>query len=431
MTLAAAAVAAVAVLGTAGALVVGELLNPSPTPPVVIPSPDPDSTPSPEGPLGGGLILVYLSDESSEPCGMGSHGPFTLFSLDAGTGERTLLGTAAEDCSALWLTLQWAPDRHHILVTDELGQEAKTLDTRTAAAQDLTFICCDLPTDVWEGGAAGFHGWVLSPAGDRVAAIHTAELQIPGSPEGIGGIGDGIVVANIDGSGRATLPLPAGAAIRGWASWAPDQSALVVAACLPCNHAIEGQPASGENHEHLFVVPVDGSPVRELLDETTGWLWTPAWSPDGSTFATVRQECQSGETPPQCSADATSTLELVAVGDGTARALVSGEQVGGRFAGFGLPKWNRDGGRIAFSAFSGDVSSAHVFVVDADGTNLADLGQGNLIQWSPDGEWLLVERPSDVESLSEVWIVRADGSDARSLGTFLTLTSAATAGAAW
>ena len=92
-------------------------------------------------------------------------------------------------------------------------------------------------------------------------------------------------------------------------SWSPDESALVVAACLPCNDAIEpGQPATAENHEHLFIVPVDGSPVRELLDDTDWLVVDPDWSPDGSTFATVRNECASGEAPPQCSGEVTSSL---------------------------------------------------------------------------------------------------------------------------
>jgi Tol biopolymer transport system component len=413
MALVAAAIVALALVGTVGAVFVGELLNPRPTPPV-LPSPQPETTPSPEAPLGGGLILVYQPHEPRGPCESRlSDAPFDLFSLDAGTGAQTLLGTTSEDCSARHLTLQWAPDREHVLMTDELGKESLTLDTPTSAAGDLTFICCDLPTDVWQGGAGTYTGWLLSAAGDRVAAIHTRS-------EGTTGISDGIVVANIDGSGVVALTLPAGAAIRGWASWSPDQSALVVAACLPCNDAVEpGQPATAENHEHLYIVPVDGSPVRELLDETTGWLWTPAWSPDASTFATVRNECASGEAPPQCSGEVTSSLIVVAAEDGTDRVLVTNEQVGEGLMTFRLPAWSRDGGRIAFSAFSANADASHVFVVNADGTNLADLGNGNVLQWSPDGEWLLVGREDAPGALfTDVWIMRADGSDARSLGTF-------------
>ena len=403
-------------------LVVGGWLRPQPAPDALllpsttaIPSASAVApSPSPELPLGGGLILVYQPQESHGPCESRlSDSPFDLFSLDAGTGAQTLLGTTSEDCSALHLTLQWAPDRHHILMTDELGKESLTLDARTPAADDLTFICCDLPTDVWEGGAATYTGWLLSPAGDRVAAIHT-------SAEGTEGVSDGIVVANIDGSARANLLLPAGAEIRGWASWSPDGSALVVAACLPCNDAIEpGQPATAENHEHLYIVPVDGSPVRELLDETAGWLWTPAWSPDGSNIATVRNECASGEAPSQCSGEVTSSLVVVAADDGTERVLVTNEQVGQDLSTFRLPMWSRNGARIAFSAFTANADASRVFVVDADGTHLADLGDGNVLQWSPDGEWLLVSREDPPgEPFTDVWIMRTDGSDARLLGTF-------------
>ena len=301
-------------------------------------------------------------------------------------------------------------------MTDWLGTEALTLDTATAAGRELTFICCDLPTDVWQGGANQSQGWVLSPAGDRVAAIHTSGFQVPGE-EGTTGIADGIVVANIDGSGRILLPLPAGADIRGSASWSPDQSALVVAACLPCNRARLGEPATAENHEHLYVVPVDGSPVRDMLDDTSGYAWTPAWSPDGSTLATARTECLSEWVPLECSGEATSSLVLVAAETGQ-RVVLSSEQLGEGLVG-GVPVWSRDSARIAFTASSPIGDPLRVFVIDADGTNLVDLGEGSPMQWSPDGEWLLVSRPAGEEGFIDVWIMRADGSDARSLGTFL------------
>ena len=413
----AAAVVALAVVGTAGAIVVGSgVLNPRPNPPVV-PSPQPDTTPGPEVPLGGGLILAYRPHESADECSLGSLAPFDVLTVDPGTGAQTVLGTTAEDCSARWLNFQWAPDRAHILMTDELGQEALTLDTRTAAAPDLTFICCDLPTDVWEGGSH-YQGWVLSPAGDRVAAIHTTGPSV---------IADGIVIANLDGSGRTTLALPAGAEIRGAASWSPDQSALLVAACLPCNHARLGQPATAENHEHLYVVPVDGSPVQEFLDDAGGWLWTPAWSPDASTFATMRRACLSEWVPLECSGAVTSSLLLVDAETGTQRVVISGEQLGDDLE-VGPPVWSSDGTRIAFTSYTESGDPVRVFVADADGANVTDLGEGSLIQWSPDDEWLLVSRPSGIDQFIDLWIMRPDGSDARSLGTFL---GSFTAPAAW
>ena len=203
-----------------------------------------------------------------------------------------------------------------------------------------------------------------------------------------------------------------------------------MAACLPCNEAIEpGQPATAENHDHLYVVPVDGSPVRDLLDDTAGWFWTPFWSPDGSTFATVRRECASPEAPPNCSnPDITSSLVLVAAEDGSSRVLVTNDQLGEGLTEIELPHWSRDGGRIAFDAVNANGDEPHAFVVDADGTNLVDLGAGSLSQWSPDGEWILVSRSAGEEASPELWIMRPDGSDARSLGSFL---QSFFGGAAW
>jgi hypothetical protein len=410
----AAAVVTLAVVGTAGAIVVGGLLNqrPNPSPPVDIASPDASA----EVTLGGGLILAYQPHESPGDCPFDSLAPFDVITVDPATGAQAVLGTTAEGCSARWLNLQWAPDREHILMTDELGHEPMALDTATDDGRDLIFICCDLPTDVWLGGANQSQGWVLSPAGDRVAAIHTSQFQVPGEA-GPTGIADGIVVANIDGSGRVFLPLPEGADIRGGASWAPDQSALVVAACLPCNRAQPGQPATAENHEHLYVVPVDGSPVREMLDDTSGYSWTPAWAPDGLTFAIGRNECLSELVPLQCSGEVTSSLVLVDAASGSRRVAISGDQLGEGLS-VGPPLWSSDSARIAFTAYSSVGDPLRVFVVDADGTNLVDLGEGGLVDWSPDGEWLLVGR-SAAASYIDLWVIRPDGSDARSLGTFL------------
>jgi Tol biopolymer transport system component len=421
-----AVVAAVALIGLLiGGLVVGGWLRPQPAPDAVLPSATatPISSASPVAPspsaealLGGGLIVAYVPHQPSGACSFGSLAPFDVVTVDPATGTQTLLGTTSEDCSARSLNFQWAPDRARVLMTDQLGTGPKSLDTPSAAGTDVTFICCDLPTDVWQGGANQSQGWVLSPAGDRVAAIHTSELVVPGE-EGAGQIADGIVVANIDGSGDVLLPLPEGADIRGGASWSPDQSALVVAACRPCNRALLGEPATAENHEHLYLVPVDGSRVRELTDDTTGYSWTPAWSPDRSTIAVGRRECLSEWVPLECSGEVTSSLVLVDAESGIERAIISNDELGTDIH-VGGPVWSRDSTRIAFTTSSAVGDPLNIFVVDADGSNLVDLGAGGMVQWSPDGEWLLVSRHAG-ESLIELWIMRADGTDARSLGTFL------------
>lgn len=389
---------------------------------------EPSATPTDSVPLGGGLMLVYQQHESPGPCST-SLSPFDVFTVDPGTGARTLLGAVGTECRPRGLGFQWAPDRIHVLMTDEIGQQTLALDAPTAAGRELTFICCQLPTDVWQAGSQTGDGWVLSPAGDRVAAIHTSGIQYP-EQEGPTGIADGIVVANIDGSGQETLLVPAGADIVGAGlTWSPDQSAIVVSTCLPCNHARPGESPTAVQREHVFVIPLDGSAVRDVLSTSTGAVGGATWSPDALRFAAVRTECQAGEAFPYCDTQRqTSVLELVSAADGSEQILVSGDQAGGPFVQITGPMWSRDGARIAFWTWSDtggpDVfGGANTFVVDVDGTNLTSLGAGQLIGWSPDGEWLLVARAAQDETFADLWIVRPDGTGAESVGTAM--------GAAW
>lgn len=413
LALLAAAMLTALLIGGAIAVGSGLVRLPSVLPPSSSPeaSADASSTPTP-APLGGGLILTF--DRNTSP-------DFDVLTLDPASGARTLLGTVSrDDARVAWLVFQWAPDRKHVLMTDQFLQRTLILAAPTDAGRKLIFICCDLPTDVWQGGSSPEDGWVLSPRGDRVAALHTSEIQIPGAHGPTGGITDGVVVADIDGTGLHALLLPPGADVRGGGlSWSPDQSAVAVRACLPCNNADYGKPPTTVQHEHLFIVPLDGSPVRELLDETRGGFFPPAWSQDGSTLATVLAECHPGEVMPDCHSDQTFSLMLVAVADGGQRTLVTGDQVGGPLEGIGAPMWSGDGRRIAFSASSGDGTDSNIFVVDADGSNLIKLVDGSLVQWSPDGEWLLFSRPpADQNVSSDLWIIAANGSEPRHLGTF-------------
>ena len=132
---------------------------------------------------------------------------------------------------------------------------AESLDNQSDAAREFTFICCE--------------GWVLSPRNDQLAAMHQSSIQVPGQ-EGTFEIEDGILIRDVDGGDPRLLPLPPDAQASGL-SWSPDGSAILLNGCRPWNNrdpSYADQTPTAVQHSHLFIVPVDGSAVRELLDDT-------------------------------------------------------------------------------------------------------------------------------------------------------------------
>lgn len=94
--------------------------------------------------------------------------------------------------------------------------------------------------------------------------------------------------------------------------------------------------------------------------------------------------------------------------DGTdLRCLVSMPE----YTAVGSPAWSVDGQRLAFdswrSVFGETYVHAHVFVANADGTGLQDLGDGAMPSWSPDGKRLAMSR---YQPNRGVWLMNADGS---------------------
>jgi hypothetical protein len=366
----------------------------------------PSAEPS-TGPLGGGLILVHGGYDEQNPS------PLDVFALDAGTGHRTRLGTLPEGWGPAYrnrYTFQWGADRKHVLVTDFQGQWLTTLENPTDAARDLIFVCCEPAREVLPNGegtqALEARGWVLSPQSDQVAGLKERQIHVPGcllcSAPGA------IVILDVDRGDIRTLPLPAGTQGNGPISWSPDGSAVVISGCRPCNNAGIVESAGGPStptaieHGHLFVVPLDGSPVRELLDEADAMFGAPAWSLDATTIAFARHECRPAEHAPDCLAG-TDTLVTVAVADGRQTVIEKGIPHA-----YG-PMWSPDGRRITF------VDDRGVFVMDADGSHVVRLIGGYEPRWSPDGQWLLV---SSANSPMKLTVIAADGGESRVLGTY-------------
>ena len=68
-----------------------------------------------------------------------------------------------------------------------------------------------------------------------------------------------------------------------------------------------------------------------------------------------------------------------------------------------------DGALVAFERMGGDL-----YALNADGTNIVNLGPGNRPSWSPGGDWIVFTRTSDDGheiTASDLFAVRPDGSD--------------------
>lgn len=163
-------------------------------------------------------------------------------------------------------------------------------------------------------------------------------------------------------------------------AWSADGSRLLVTR----------RPASMGPREALFVLDADGAETRVIGSTRSPWGGASI-SPDGTRVVY---------------ADHLTRLELATVGDAPPSSLLS------KPSGFlGSPAFSPDGGRIAFIEGGGDHSNA-LWVIDADGTNRRKLAGGDwahayYLVWSPDGERLAFS--CGCPAGTGVYTIRADG----------------------
>lgn len=383
----------------------------------VMPSSTPSSTtPAPEVLVGGGLMLVHSAELNADG------ETLDVFTLNVGTAELTLLGTLPSGTYGF----QWGADRRHVLIKGSNSAGPTPLDNQTDAGRQLIFICCELPEEpvAFPSGQgkpdvtmAPAGGWVLSPQNDRIAGVH-GRLINP-SVCLLCSVIDAVVVMDGDGGNLHTLPLPEGTqGVEGPISWSPDGSAVLISGCRPCNNARYSSRAASlvtdpskltptaVEHAHLYIVPVDGSPVQELLDETETTFFAAAWSPDATRVAFSSYVCPSDEHAPYCYTG-TGALETFDVAAGQ-RTVIADQGSAGL-------AWSPDGRRIAFVAVDG------IFVMDRDGSQRTKVSpNGEQPRWSPDGQWLVFSIHGEELRAADVipWIVPLDGGEPRLLGPY-------------
>jgi len=147
------------------------------------------------------------------------------------------------------------------------------------------------------------------------------------------------------------------------------------------------KPGPPSGRYQVFTVDVDGTNLRQLTFYEDGYVWYPAWSPDGKHIA-VEYGPGSGR----------KTLSLISVDDGTTREVFRGETSQERFC---RKSWSPDGSKIAWVQRNiGCLVIGHVSECRFDTFSVK---AGDSIVWtccwSPDGTKMLLGTASDIRQL--------------------------------
>lgn len=235
---------------------------------------------------------------------------------------------------------------------------------------------------------------VMRPDGSRRERL-TSDQQVYAfpliSPDGqsiavasrVGGSWNGIYLLDRFGQGRTKLV--GRSTFDGSPAWSPDGSKLAFRSVLPSPVGAYGR---------IFVVNRDGSGLRQLTPETTGYTYDdgPSWSPDGTRLVFSRDG---------------GLFVINADGTGLTSLGVNGM----------YPAWSPDGSQIAYHTFVNGILT--IFVVGSNGagarrlTTPADGDQ--MARWSPDGRQLVFQRAEG--GVSHLYKIGADGSGETKLST--------------
>jgi Tol biopolymer transport system component len=250
----------------------------------------------------------------------------------------------------------------------------------------------------------------------RVLFFASTPWAVPGhatwSPDGrkiayvVGGTRAGdpfvVYVVNADGSDKRNLTRQWGLDFNVFPIWSPDWKRIAFVPD-PCTDV-----GACTRFSHIYVMNADGSALRRLArGGKVRRIWSgqgvcpcaagPVWSPDGRRIAFGSEQ------------DGPVDLYITNRDGKAERRLTRNAEEEGSLT------WSPDGRRIAVVVQSrkgtGPVTSNHLYVVSADGSDRRLLGRGQAPTWSPDGRKIAFR--SDRDGNGEVYVVNADGSGLR------------------
>jgi TolB protein len=273
-----------------------------------------------------------------------------------GTGLSKLTSGPASDSYPTW-----SPDGTRFAFTS-YQEGSSALIVMDADGGHRIMLADHLLGGMWVGGGVRFGpdiGLTWSPDSKRIAF----SARIGDAPE------EQIYVTDADRSGATRI---GGSDVYGISpSWSPDGSLIVFKRIYQC---------CGVPPDSLWLIGADGSNPHQL-SATTGAreaLTGTAWSPDGKRLAFLAPGTDLN-------------LDIYVINaDGRGETNIT-RSLEDEF----FPSWSPDGRKIAFSRVALGASSlgTGVFVVDADGSNLARVPTGTTVVstllWSPDGSQIL------------------------------------------
>ena len=205
-----------------------------------------------------------------------------------------------------------------------------------------------------------------------------------------------IYVMHADGSPRTALSRTSHP--MGGAKWSPDGETIVFDEDLSGTgcYTVFKMNTADATHDAQGIV-VDGSGSTPLTPASGDCAWSASWSPDGTklAFGTTR--------------DGNFDIYLMNRDGSSPTRLTSDAERNDAF-----PVFSPDGKHILFTSWdpSLEVTSAEVFVMNADGTGrtqlTANATEDSYPAWSPDGAKIVFQSGRDGNL--EIYVMNSDGS---------------------